>query len=83
MPTANSGVTKTNSTGLVMEYLLNSDKLALLYKESDIPTYLHCNDSRTNPDLTYESANISDVSERDEIYDPGSGHRHDCYYFQL
>ncbi|GFU20922.1 hypothetical protein TNCV_3004971 [Trichonephila clavipes] len=57
-----------------MEDLLNSDKSDLLYNESYISTYQHYNDSGTNPDLTFASADISDVTEREVIYDPGSGH---------
>ncbi|GFQ77185.1 hypothetical protein TNCT_660351 [Trichonephila clavata] len=64
-----------NFAGLVMEDLLNSDKLELLYNESNIPTYLHYNGTGTNLDLTFASADISDVAEREVIYDPGSGHR--------
>ncbi|GFQ77842.1 hypothetical protein TNCT_43801 [Trichonephila clavata] len=57
-----------------MEDLLNCDKLKLLH-EFDIPTYLHYNDTGTNSDLTFASEDISDVVEREVIYDPGSGHR--------
>ncbi|GFQ94153.1 hypothetical protein TNCT_178501 [Trichonephila clavata] len=56
-----------------MEDILNSYKLELLYNESDIPTYLHYNGTGTTRDLTLASADISNVVEREVIYDPGSG----------
>ncbi|GFV40240.1 putative RNA-directed DNA polymerase from transposon X-element [Trichonephila clavipes] len=73
MSIAKSRIIK-NSAYLVILYLLNSDKLKLLYNESDIPTYLRYSGSGTKPDLIFSSADISDVAEKEVIYDPISGH---------
>lgn len=45
-----------NSTGILMEDLLISDKMELLYNYSDVPNYLHYDSSSTNSDLTLASA---------------------------
>ena len=64
-----------NSAGKVIMDLLNSAKLELLFKDNDIPTYLHYNGNGTNPDLTLVTSDIAEDSSRQIIYDPGSGHR--------
>lgn len=62
---------------MVMEDLLISDQMELIFNDSDASTYLHYNGNGTNPDLTLASADIADNVERGVIYSyyPGSGHR--------
>ncbi len=64
-----------NSAGKAIEDLLITNKMELLYNNSDVKTYLHYNGNSTNPDLTLASVDIADDAKRKVIYDPGSGHR--------
>ncbi|GFR23386.1 hypothetical protein TNCT_167361 [Trichonephila clavata] len=73
----------TNSAELVMEDLLNSDKLEILYNVSAIPIYLHYNGSGTNPNLTFASADISDFARKGSNLRSWFWPLHDCDNFQL
>lgn len=67
-----------NAAGTVMENLLNSDKLYLIYNDSDIPTQLHYNGNGTVLIQIWHwpsaSADIADDTAREVIYDSRSGH---------
>nr|CDS29291.1 pol protein [Hymenolepis microstoma] len=63
------------TAGKVIEDVLNSSRLELIYSDEDPATYLHCSGTRTTPDLLLISSDISELTQRKIIEDPGSGHR--------
>ena len=69
------GYQDTNSAGKVMEDILNSSPLELVFNVGDTHTYLHYNGTQTTPDLLLVSSNIFPGTKRIILDDPGSGHR--------
>jgi len=58
-----------------MEDLLNTSILALIYNDTDPPTYLHFNGAQTTPDLLLVSSDISANTKCIILHEPGSGHK--------
>lgn len=69
------GYSTRDGPGKIMEEFINSNTIELVYKSSDIPTFLHYNGSLTNPYLLLVSSDITTNTERYVKEDPGSGHR--------
>nr|CDS34061.1 ORF2 [Hymenolepis microstoma] len=53
----------------------DSSPLELIYSDEDPATYLHYNVTRTTPDLLLVSSDISELTQRKTIDDPGSRHK--------
>nr|CDS26115.1 hypothetical protein HmN_000645500 [Hymenolepis microstoma] len=64
-----------NTAGKEIEDIFNSSPLELIYGDEDPATYLHYNGTRTNPNLLLVSSDISELTQRKIIDDPGSGHK--------
>nr|CDS26194.1 hypothetical protein HmN_000134700 [Hymenolepis microstoma] len=64
-----------NTAGKEIEDIINSSPLELIYSDEDPATYLHCNGTRTIADLLCVSSDISELTQRKIIDDPGSGHK--------
>nr|CDS26076.1 hypothetical protein HmN_000641600 [Hymenolepis microstoma] len=64
-----------NTAGKEIEDIYNSSPLELIYSHEDPATYLHYNGTRTTPDLLRVSNDISELTQRKIIDDPGSVHK--------
>ena len=66
-----------------MEDLFYTNTLELIYRNSDMPTYLYYNGNGTNLDLTLASSDIVDEANRKIFYDPGAGQRMNFASFRI
>nr|CDS31997.1 hypothetical protein HmN_000397500 [Hymenolepis microstoma]CUU97691.1 hypothetical transcript [Hymenolepis microstoma] len=69
------GYRNRNTAGKEIEDILNSSPLELIYSEENPATYLHYSGTRTTSNLLLISSDISDITQREIIDDPGSGHK--------
>nr|CDS27209.1 hypothetical protein HmN_000158200 [Hymenolepis microstoma] len=69
------GYKNRNTAEKEIEDILNSSSLELIYNDKDSATYLHCNGTRTTPDLLLVSSGTCELTERKIIDDPGFGHK--------
>ena len=69
------GCNDSNEARKSVEDLLNPSTFELIYNSNDPHTCLHYNGTSTTPDLLLLSSDVSDLTKRSVLDDPGSDHR--------
>nr|CDS29376.1 selectin protein [Hymenolepis microstoma]CUU99916.1 selectin protein [Hymenolepis microstoma] len=69
------GYKNRNTAGKEIEDILNSSPLEVIYNDEVPATHLHYNGIRTTPNLLLVSSDISELTQRKIIDNPGSGHK--------